>query len=364
MSTLNVVDISSNNNWVDLSKLKRAGADAVIIKATESNWYTNPYFESEIRQAIKLKMPVKAYHFFSGNDYKGNVDKFWSVIKPYAKYLGSSVVDYEGSAIVLGGVDYARKALKYMEKVTGKKPIIYMGLSDENNYNWADIGKNYDLWVAQYNSMNAEYGFHSRALYGQVRHFKRLIMFQYTSTGVLSNYQPLDLSVFYGSKADFNKDCKGSAEMSSRWKAPVEFDDQGAFKVQQKGGATFWGAPNNEKKVGHADEGKIYRITKVSGWFFKIANHEMWLDGRTGDFHGNPVVDNSKIHAKIMVVKTTAGHAAANTTVTGSNFKVGTCWKMNYYATSVDSKGKTWHWACVGTGKNKFINLDKCRVIV
>ena len=56
--------------------------------------------------------------------------------------------------------------------------------------------------------MNAEYGFHSRALYGQVRHFKRLIMFQYTSTGVLSNYQPLDLSVFYGSKADFNKDCK------------------------------------------------------------------------------------------------------------------------------------------------------------
>ena len=151
--------------------------------------------------------------------------------------------------------------------------------------------------------------------------------------------------------------------MAEHWKAPVEFDDLGAFKVMQKE-ATFWNDANNDKKSGTTSAGKIYRITKEKNGFYKIANHDMWLDGRTGDFHANPVAYSDKIHAKIVVVKPTAGHKDLTTKVVGKTFKVGSTWKMFGYKTFKSASGAVWHWAQVGAGDNKYINLDKCRVLV
>ena len=357
--TLNIVDLSSNNGPVNLATLKKAGCDGVIIKATESNWYVNQYFASQVKQAARLGMVVGAYHYSDGGDASANVNHYWGVVKPYAKYIDWHILDYEGRNIIRGGVGHAVKFLAGLQLLTHKKPMIYMGLSDENSHDWSSV-TSYPLWVAQYNDMNNHYGFHPRSLYGSLRHWKKMAMFQYSATSYIGGIGQVDVSVYYGSKSSFSD--KGSVEMTEHWKAPVEFDDLGAFKVMQKE-ATFWNDANNDKKVGTTSAGKIYRITKAKDGFYKIANHDMWLDGRTGDFHANPVAYSNKIHAKIVVVKPTAGHKDLTTKVVGKTFKVGSTWKMFGYKTFKSASGAVWHWAQVGAGNNKYVNLDKCRVL-
>ncbi|RVU69982.1 MULTISPECIES: glycoside hydrolase family 25 protein [Lactobacillus] len=357
---LNIVDLSSNNGPVNLAALKKAGADGVIIKATESTWYVNQCFAGQVKQAAKLGLLVGAYHYSDGGNATANIDFYWKTIKPYAKYIGLHVLDYEGVNITRGGVAHAKTALAHMKQLTGKTPVIYMGLSDENSYNWSSV-TGYPLWVAQYNDMYTHYGFKPRSIYGSLRHWKSMKMFQYSSTTVIGGYK-VDVSAYYGTKAEWSSS-KGSVTMGEHWKAPVEFDDLGAFKVMQKT-ATFWSDANNDKKVGSTSAGKIYRITKAKDGFYKIANHDQWLDGRTGDFHANPVAYSDTIHAKIVVVKPTAGHKDLTTKVVGKTFKVGSTWKMFGYKTFKSTSGTTWHWARVGTGNNTYINLDKCRVLV
>ena len=357
---LNIVDLSSNNGPVNLATLKKAGCDGVIVKATESNYYVNPYFAGQVKQAARLGMLIGAYHYSDGGSVSANINHYWNTVKPYAKYIDLHILDYEGRNIVRGGVSHASVALAMLKKLTGKTPMIYMGLSDENSYNWSSVTA-YPLWVAQYNDMNNHYGFHPRSLYGSLRHWKNMAMFQYSATSYIGGIGQVDVSVYYGSKLSFSN--KGSVEMAEHWKAPVEFDDLGAFKVMQKE-ATFWNDANNNKKVGTTSAGKIYRITKAKDGFYKIANHDMWLDGRTGDFHANPVAYSDKIHAKIVVVKPTAGHKDLTTKVVGKTFKVGSTWKMFGYKTFKSASGAVWHWAQVGAGNNKYINLDKCRVLV
>lgn len=72
--------------------------------------------------------------------------------------------------------------------------MIYLGLADENYYNWSLVAKKYGVWIAQYNDMAPHYGFSPRALYGRVCHWNKMSMFQYTANGRLNGYNgPLDL---------------------------------------------------------------------------------------------------------------------------------------------------------------------------
>lgn len=69
--------------------------------------------------------------------------------------------------VTYGGVQWALNWLDYVYKKTGIKPIIYLGLDDENYYNWSPVAKKYSVWIAQYNNMALHYGFSSRTLYGK-----------------------------------------------------------------------------------------------------------------------------------------------------------------------------------------------------
>ena len=79
--------------------------------------------------------------------------------------------------------------------------MIYLGLTDENYYNWTPVAKKYSVSIAQYNDMGPHYGFSPRGLYGRVHHWNKMSMFQYTANGRLNGYNgSLDLDVYYGSK--------------------------------------------------------------------------------------------------------------------------------------------------------------------
>ena len=83
---------------------------------------------------------------------------------------------------------------------TGIRPLFYTYTAALNAYDFSAIGKaNYGLWLA-------DYGENEPSGYRDVtppagRGFPSVTMYQYTSNGVLPNYdQHLDLNIFYGDK--------------------------------------------------------------------------------------------------------------------------------------------------------------------
>lgn len=58
------IDISAHNGTIDFDKVKRAGYDFVIIKATEGTDFKDSMFADNLRRAREAGLKVGAYHFF------------------------------------------------------------------------------------------------------------------------------------------------------------------------------------------------------------------------------------------------------------------------------------------------------------
>ncbi|MCW1004735.1 glycosyl hydrolase family 25, partial [Streptococcus anginosus] len=85
----------------------------------------------------------------------------------------------------------------------------------------------YPLGVAQYNTMSPQYGFVDRDLYGSLKYWKVITLFQNTSTGHISGWNGgLDLSIFYGDKATWNKLVASSMEVDEEmaWHPEVKWN--------------------------------------------------------------------------------------------------------------------------------------------
>lgn len=190
MTLLNGIDVASYQAGIG-----KVEGDFRIVKVTEGTSYVNPYWKEQLDTAPEL---IGLYHFASNTDAKSEAKFFIDNIKDY---IGKAilVLDYEPTS---PNPNWAKTFLDEVYSLTGVRPLIYLGLSVENSYDWSAVAKaNYGLWVAQYNNYNPVYGFQPRDLYGEIKHWKSMAMFQYTSTGRLSGWDGnLDFDVFYGDK--------------------------------------------------------------------------------------------------------------------------------------------------------------------
>lgn len=193
----------------------KVASDFRIIKATEGTGYTNPALQGQIATAPALK---GFYHFASNGNVEAEANHFINTIRGY---IGSAilVLDYEPK---YPSVSWAKAWLETVYKKTGVRPLIYLGLSVENNYNWSSVAaENFGLWVAQYNNYNVVSGFNPRNIYGSVKHWKSNAIFQYTSTGRLPGWGGnLDFNVFYGDKAAWQKYAAKNGKVSAPVSAP------------------------------------------------------------------------------------------------------------------------------------------------
>ncbi|WP_127849739.1 GH25 family lysozyme [Lacticaseibacillus hulanensis] len=200
MAQLNGIDISHHNS-TDVAKVS---ADFVIVKATEGVTYTDPRFAVNIAAAKKAGKLIGAYHYMRGNSPTAEAKHFLAVAKAY---IGEAilVLDYEDKSAP--GVTGAKEFLDYIKKATGVAPVIYLSRSWENTRDLSAIAKaGYPAWIAQYNNYNTVYSYAPRPLLGSLKHFGKMAMFQYTSTGKLPNGGGnLDLDVFYGNRSDWQK---------------------------------------------------------------------------------------------------------------------------------------------------------------
>ena len=203
---LDGIDISSWQAGIDLYSVP---ADFVIVKATQGDWYKNPYFTQQADATLASGKLLGTYHFA---DLQGSAisqaDYYIDAVRPY---LGQCVLvlDWEAEALDLGPV-WAKKFMKRVYKKTGVKPVIYLSQSVTWNYDWSSVARKFNLWLAQYLYSNMDsYGYlRSPNPYWDIAYWDKAILYQYSSTGKLIGYDGnLDLNKFYGSAAAWKELC-------------------------------------------------------------------------------------------------------------------------------------------------------------
>lgn len=198
--TLNIIDVSSYQTGMNVGAV---AGDGVLVKATGGVGYVNPSCNIHVEQTLKAGKKLGLYHFAHETGVSGTAEQ-------EAQFFINSIKNYIGKAMLILDFEsdnqtdeaWAKRWLDYVYAKTGVRPLLYISLSNENATNWRILpNDNYGLWIAQYNNYNVVNGFQPRELYGNLKHFKSMTMFQYTSSGRLPGWGGnLDFSVFYGDK--------------------------------------------------------------------------------------------------------------------------------------------------------------------
>lgn len=362
MTILNAHDNASYQSGIDNSKVE---SDIVITKISEGTNYLNPARDSQITSALRGNKLIGLYHFARGGDYIAEANFFLRNAKPYLKNA-VLFLDYEGGVVPVGKADYAEKWLDYVYKCTGTKPMIYIGLADENMYQWDRVARKYCLWVAQYDTMAPQYGYtpNKKLTYGKVNHWpqNKIAMYQYTPNGYIKGYSgPLDLSAYYGTKATWtnhsDNDIKGEYK-EMEWHPKVNALDMGVFMVTKKGKTTtVWDSPDiaTRKDTGQRlENGRNYIIFGDKNGFFKLGKNQ-WVDSATGVVKKNKLYFYAKANCTCIVERETRGYASTTGKATGRTFKKGEKYKTFGY---VDG------FLQIGAGKDKFIPAKDVKIIL
>ncbi|MBT1137723.1 GH25 family lysozyme [Lactiplantibacillus argentoratensis] len=232
--SLNGIDVASYQAGMNVDEI---AGDFVIVKVTEGTGYTNPTWSGHVKQVLSAGKKLGLYHFIRNDvDVKKQADYFLSKAKPY---IGKAilVLDFEntsGSTIQnQAGVALAKQWLDYVYGKTGVRPLLYTGISCENSLDWSAVVKaNYGLWLAQYNLDKVVNGYAPRDLYGSLKHWKSMVIFQYASVGRLPGWAgSLDFNVFYGDKATWDKYVKTTKTVTP---APSKSKTAGPKWVKEK----------------------------------------------------------------------------------------------------------------------------------
>ena len=160
------VDISKWNGKVDWQALKKANIQFVIIRAGYSTYYVDPYFKSNIENAIKNNMIVGVYWFSYAHSYQGaklEADKCYHTIKPYKDKITLPVFfDFEYDSVNVArrkGYHISKKLASGMAdtfcttiKSKGLQAGIYTNIDYANNYFSKEVLAKYHTWIAQWTS--------------------------------------------------------------------------------------------------------------------------------------------------------------------------------------------------------------------
>ena len=139
------VDLSHHNKGVSIKDLEQ---DFVFLKSTEGVSFVSPSFDSMAKNLDVAKIPWGSYHY-----YRPELDPIKQAKHFISKKLGTlpCVLDIEQkyndrNTLVLD----LRTFLEYVEKFTGKTPIIYSGYSYLVDLDLPIEFAKYPLWLAWY----------------------------------------------------------------------------------------------------------------------------------------------------------------------------------------------------------------------
>lgn len=223
---LNGIDIASYQKDMDVSKVD---ADFVIIKITQGDYYINPNFDRQFKEAIKAGKLVGAYHYSNGvKPVSTEVDFLIKNLKPY---IGKVIVclDWESNGITKKAglnpvfnskesVGYVREFVYDFHSKTGVWPFIYMSASVTRAHDWSTVASVCPLWVAQYSNDKLT-GYQPKP-YRDTKGtgaWKDAKIHQYSPSGTISGYEQsvkhkLDMDIAYLTKKEWEDYAKGNTK--------------------------------------------------------------------------------------------------------------------------------------------------------
>lgn len=159
-----IIDISSNNLIKDFSKLKTAGIDAVIIRASLGFGDKDKNLEKNATEISKLGIPVSYYHFaypsFEPGDAVKEATYFYEITSklptPVRRWIDLEDWNSKGLNTKLGKEELVKWVNTFnntIVKLSGKEIGIYsyapyLDLHLPANH---DLGK-FKLWLANYSA--------------------------------------------------------------------------------------------------------------------------------------------------------------------------------------------------------------------
>jgi len=152
------IDISHWQGKPDFTKVKAAGIQYAMIKATEGINYVDPCFTANIKAAIAAGIPVGVYHLLRSGSVADQATDFIAAIKPYPITWPAALDVESGELTALGKDKLTGMILDFCARVkaAGYKPMVY------SNRNWFYIANLVDIdriraagisiWLAWYNN--------------------------------------------------------------------------------------------------------------------------------------------------------------------------------------------------------------------
>jgi len=135
------IDISHYQGKIDFSKVD---TDFVIMKATQGILFVDSKLQAN-RTGFSHKQ-LGFYHFADGGSPVNEARHFVKTIGEVTnEWL---VLDWEIQHN--DTVNWCLQWLREVEKLTGKKPLIYLNQATVKKYDWSLVAKDYGLWVARY----------------------------------------------------------------------------------------------------------------------------------------------------------------------------------------------------------------------
>jgi len=214
---LRAVDISSHQAGIYIPGLD---CDVVIIKATGGTGYMNPYWREWADAVLGSGKLLGLYHYaMEWGDYNDSLAEADYFCDEIGDFFGRCVpiLDFEADAQSLP----VSWALKWMERVggrTGSTPMFYAYASYLNSRSHAELTR-WPLWMASYlNKYQGAGWVDNPDNIWPTGDWPGMTMYQYTSSGYIGGYDgPLDLSVFYGERGDWEALIRDDLDPAEIW---------------------------------------------------------------------------------------------------------------------------------------------------
>lgn len=205
------IDIASYQKGINIPALTTTGF--VIVKVSEGNYYTNPYWKQWASEVLSCGKKLGLYHYAGGRSSAETQAQFF--LDRVADYLGKAVLvlDWEGIGNPQfdpgSDTEFVEKWTQYVKEKTGVTPWVYASASVAANYS----GIGCPLWIAKYaNKYYSQDGaimtdyVDEPAFEEEVRGLGNVVCYQYTSCGGVDGYgEALDIDKFYGAPDDWDR---------------------------------------------------------------------------------------------------------------------------------------------------------------
>ncbi|MGX8711624.1 MAG: glycoside hydrolase family 25 protein [bacterium] len=156
------IDIARYQGNPDFQRVKAAGIQYVMLKATEGVNYIDPCFKANAAAAISAGLSIGVYHFLRAGSVADQVRDCLAAIKPF-RITWPVAVDVEHNELLAMGRDkLTDMVLDFCARIkaAGYQPMIY------SNYNWLYVAKYLDvarikaagipIWMAWYSKATPE----------------------------------------------------------------------------------------------------------------------------------------------------------------------------------------------------------------